>query len=68
MLTVLGGNVDDAVTEKHVPVTPAGMLAGPDGVAVDTRYPWFVVLKVNYDDDAPVPEAEVRLKQESASF
>jgi hypothetical protein len=68
MLTVLGGNVDDAVTEKHVPVTPAGMLAGPDGVAVDTRYPWFVVLKVNYDDDAPVPEAEVRQKQESASF
>ncbi len=66
MLTVIGGNVDDAVTEKHVPVTAAGMLAGPDGVAVDTRYPWFVVLKVNYDDTAPVPVAQIG--QESASF
>jgi hypothetical protein len=52
MLTVIGGNVDDAVTEKHVPVTPAGMLAGPDGVVVDTRYPWFVVLRVKYDAPA----------------
>jgi hypothetical protein len=68
MLTVIGGNVDDAVTEKHVPVTPAGMLAGPDGVAVDTRYPWFVVLKVNYDDSAPVPEARVQQREGSASF
>jgi len=49
VLSVLGGNVDDAVTEKHVPVTVAGMLAGPDGVPIDTRYPWFVVLKVLYD-------------------
>ncbi len=48
-LTVLGGNVDDAVTEKHVPVTASGMLAGPDGVPVDTRYPWFVVLQVLYE-------------------
>jgi hypothetical protein len=68
MLTVIGGNVDDAVTEKHVPVTPSGMLAGPDGVALDTRYPWFVVLKVNYDDSAPVPEARGQLEEESASF
>ena len=48
-LTVIGGNVDDAVTEKHVPVTAGGTLAGQDGVPLDTRYPWFVVLKILYD-------------------
>jgi hypothetical protein len=42
-LDVIGGNVDDAVTLTHVPVTPAGTLAP------DARYPWFVVLRVNYD-------------------
>jgi hypothetical protein len=47
-LTVIGGNVDDAVTEKHVPTTPNGMLAPPGGPPVDTRYPWFVVLRVLY--------------------
>jgi hypothetical protein len=50
-LSVLGGNVDDAVTMKHIPTTAAGMIATPDGVAVDTRYPWFVVLKILYDSD-----------------
>ncbi|HTR17624.1 MAG TPA: DUF2272 domain-containing protein [Acetobacteraceae bacterium] len=49
MLTVIGGNVDDAVTVKHVPTTPDGALAMPDGTVVDTRYPWLVVLKVLYD-------------------
>jgi hypothetical protein len=48
-LTVIGGNVDDAVTEKHIPVAVNGLLAGADGTPVDTRYPWFVVLKVLYD-------------------
>ena len=48
-LSVLGGNVDDAVTEKHVPVMPDGRLAGPDGTLLDTRYPWFVVLEVLYE-------------------
>ena len=48
-LTVIGGNVDDSVTEKHVPTTAAGMLADPSGVVVDSRYPWFVVLRVSYD-------------------
>src|SRR6185312_5913819 len=38
-LTVVGGNVDDAVTMKHVPTTPDGKLAEPDGTVVDTRYP-----------------------------
>ncbi len=52
MLSVIGGNVDDAVTMKHVPVTPDGKLATLDGEVIDTRYPWFVVLRVLYD--APV--------------
>ncbi|MBW4091262.1 MAG: DUF2272 domain-containing protein [Proteobacteria bacterium] len=45
-ITVIGGNVDNAVTMKHVPVTADGRLAGPDGVVLDTRYPWMVVLRV----------------------
>ena len=49
MLTVIGGNVDDAVTEKHVPVTQDGLLAAPGGTVVDGRYPWFVALRVLYD-------------------
>ena len=48
-LSVIGGNVDDSVTEKHIPTTPGGMLAFPGGSVVDTRYPWFVVLRVAYD-------------------
>ena len=43
LLDVVGGDVDDAVTLKHVPVTPAGLLA-------DARYPWFVVVRVLYAD------------------
>ncbi len=49
LLDVLGGNVDDAVTMKHVPTTASGLLAQPDGSVVDSRYPWFTVLKVSYD-------------------
>ena len=45
LLSVIGGNVDDAVTMKHVPVTSDGKLAGPDGVVLDTRYPWMTVLR-----------------------
>jgi hypothetical protein len=43
---VVGGNVDDAVTLKHVPVTPDGKLAGPDGTVLDQRYSWMVVLRL----------------------
>ena len=49
MLSVLGGNVDDAVTMKHVPVTADGRLASADGTVVDSRYPWMAVLEVAYD-------------------
>lgn len=45
VLDVVGGNVDDAVTLKHVPVTEDGRLATADGTVIDPRYPWFVVLR-----------------------
>jgi hypothetical protein len=48
VLEVIGGNVDDAVTMKHVPVAGDGRLVGPDGHVLDSRYPWMVVLKVLY--------------------
>ena len=48
-LSVVGGNVDHAVTMKHVPVTADGRLADPGESVLDTRYPWFVVLRVTYD-------------------
>jgi hypothetical protein len=48
-LTVIGGNVDDTVTEKHIPTTNDGLLVQPGGGVVDQRYPWFVVLRVLYD-------------------
>ena len=47
-VSVIGGNVDDAVTAKHVPVTAEGMLADGAGHVVDTRYPWMAVLEVLY--------------------
>jgi hypothetical protein len=47
-LSVIGGNVDDAVTMKHVPITQDGKLATPDGTVLDPRYPWMVVLQVMY--------------------
>ncbi|HEX3863444.1 MAG TPA: DUF2272 domain-containing protein [Stellaceae bacterium] len=48
-LDVIGGNVDNSVSMKHIPVTADGHLAGPDGVVVDPDHPWFVVLQVQYD-------------------
>jgi hypothetical protein len=48
-ISVIGGNVDHTVTMKHVPVTTDGLLAEPGGYVLDTRYPWFVVLKILYD-------------------
>ena len=40
-LDVIGGNVDNSVAMKHVPVSPAGLVNDPD-------YAWFVVLRVAY--------------------
>jgi hypothetical protein len=58
VLDVVGGNVDNAVSLKHVPVGPNGLMTGPTGAVIDTDYPWFVVLRVNYQA-APVPAAPV---------
>ena len=54
-ISVIGGNVDDAVTLTHVPVGADGKLAEPDGTIIDTRYPWLAVLQVQYDADAEPP-------------
>jgi hypothetical protein len=51
LLDVVGGNVDNSVSMKHIPVTAEGHLAGPDGIIVDPDHPWFVVIRVNYDID-----------------
>lgn len=48
-LSVVGGNVDDAVVLKRVPLTADGRLAGLDGIPVDARYPWLVVIRVRYE-------------------
>ncbi len=49
-LDVIGGNVDNAVAMKKVPVTPEGRLAYPDGERVDPDHHWFVVIRVHYDE------------------
>jgi len=48
-ISVIGGNVDHAVTMKHVPVTTDGRLADPGDHVLDARYPWLVVLRILYD-------------------
>ena len=48
-ISVIGGNVFNAVTMKHVTVTADGRLADTRGHVLDTRYPWFVTLRVTYD-------------------
>jgi hypothetical protein len=48
-LDVIGGNVENTVAMRHIPVAPDGRLVGPDGRIVDCNHPWFVVLRVKYD-------------------
>jgi hypothetical protein len=45
-IAVIGGNVEDSVTMNDVPVTSDGKLATPEGVVLDTRFPWMVVLRL----------------------
>ena len=45
-ISVIGGNVDDAVTMKHVPVTADGHWQRLTGTGSTARYPWMVVLQV----------------------
>lgn len=59
VLGVIGGNVDNAVAMKYVPVTAEGRLAGPDGIVLDPDYHWFVVLKVLYQRDGSAAPAAI---------
>ena len=56
-LDVIGGNVDNAVAMKYIPVTADGRLAGPDGTVLDPDHNWFVVLKVLYQSNGTAPPA-----------
>jgi hypothetical protein len=47
-LDVIGGNVDNAVAMRHIPVTADAHLAGPDGIVIDPDHHYFVVLRVEY--------------------
>lgn len=50
-ISIIGGNVDDSVSLTHVPTDAQGRLSTSDGTSYDSRYPWLVVLAVNYDAD-----------------
>jgi hypothetical protein len=47
VIDVIGGNIDDAVTMRHIPVTADGRLARPDGVVLDQNQTWIAVLRVH---------------------
>jgi hypothetical protein len=53
-ISVIGGNIEDAVTLNTVPVTEAGKLASPEGIVLDTRFPWMAVLRLLADGSEPV--------------
>jgi uncharacterized protein DUF2272 len=48
-LSVVGGNIADAVALTHVPTTPDGRLASTAGHVLDQRYPWFVIIVPPYE-------------------
>jgi hypothetical protein len=48
-ISIIGGNVDDAVVLTHVPVSETGLLTAADASLLDQRYNWFVVLRVLYE-------------------
>ncbi len=48
-ISIIGGNVDDAVTLTHVPIGPTGLIDSPVGASLDSRYAWCAVLQVLYD-------------------
>jgi hypothetical protein len=52
-ISVIGGNVEDSVTMNSLPVTADGKLATPEGIVLDTRFPWMTVLRLLVDDAAP---------------
>lgn len=46
-IAAIGGNIGDAVSLRHMPVTADGKLARPDGVVLDPRRNWMAVLRVS---------------------
>jgi hypothetical protein len=52
-ISVIGGNIEDSVTLNTVPVTDEGKLAAPEGVVLDTRFPWMAVLRLLVDGNPP---------------
>ncbi len=65
-LDVIGGNVDNAVTMKPIPVTADGRLAGLDGIVLDPEHHWLVVLRVLYQRPGIPPPALVAAAPASA--
>ena len=53
VIGVIGGNIGDAVTMRHIPVTADGRLARADGAVLDQRQTWFAVLRVHEVGPAP---------------
>lgn len=48
-ISMIGGNVMDAVALTHVPTDGSGRLASSSGQSYDSRYNWLTVLQVRYD-------------------
>jgi hypothetical protein len=55
IISVIGGNVQDTVTMRHIPVAATGKLTGPDGVVLDQRHTWMTVLRVHEPDAKAAP-------------
>lgn len=51
-LSIIGGNIDDAVALTHVPTDATGHISAPSGQSYDARYPWCTILEVLYDAEA----------------
>jgi hypothetical protein len=49
MLDTVGGNVDNSVSMRQVPIDAAGHVTDAAGASLDPERPWFVVLRVDYD-------------------
>ena len=49
LLDVIGGNVDNSVSMKRIPVAGDGRLVTADGHVIDPDHAWFVVLRVLYE-------------------
>ena len=47
LLDVVGGNLDNTVAMRHIPIASDGRLVGIDGRIIDPDHAWFVVLRLN---------------------